>query len=608
MRVPLTLGAAILTSLFLALGTTDSLLAQPDHKPLAVPGVVEHLDVRYLPDSRYTGQEGPRGDAEMHLDIYVPSGPGPFPVAMIVHGGGYGGGDKRLGGSTRRLAERFLEEGFAVVSPNYILHPRGIYPQVFWDFRDAVRFLRRSASKYRLDPLRIGACGLSAGGWLVSSAVVGNGDLIRRSNDRALTVVELREAGWKMRTRRTGEPDAWLRPMRSPSPAWPGVHGGLSAVSLDFDHYLWHLKPFNPPLQKWAGEGFTPKYQEALEKNGAEGLLEIAPMVAEKYRGKKVHVPPFYPGRDKNSDEALARGRGGQSVPLGEVIIDFFRRRLVESCRLPAPEIFPVPRVFENEAEVSIVSLPGTTVHYTTDGQTPTTESPVYRDPFTITGDTVVRALAVHEKMSSSGVNSARFVKGPEPPRIVAPLELPPARTGEPYRVKFTSSRDSARWLIQGDLVPRSTHRDPHRSYPNGMALDQQTGEWSGTPHRPGRYRIQIWVSAEDGALARHRDYLWEVTGPERPELAWSERLARPETLAGIARLVIVDGWHRGLQKELGNALHDRGVRHAVIGEGDVERWLRVDPAHASRAREALEAFLARFEKLRPKTEIPPAD
>jgi len=38
---------------------------------------------------------GKVGDQSLRLDAHVPDGPGPFPTVLIVHGGGWGRGDKR---------------------------------------------------------------------------------------------------------------------------------------------------------------------------------------------------------------------------------------------------------------------------------------------------------------------------------------------------------------------------------------------------------------------------------------------------------------------------------------------------------------------------------
>lgn len=576
--------------------------AADNARSLKVEGVTEHFDVRYLPEWRYTGAAGPRGDAEMTLDVFVPDGEGPFPTVIYVHGGGYGGGTNRFGRDNAQLARRLLEEKFVVVSLNYILKEKGIFPQVWWDFRDAVRFLRINAETYKIDPLRIGAYGLSAGGWLVSSATVGNGDLLRVSNGGAVTARELADADWRLRVKTPDQTDNWLRPMRSPSPGWPGVHGGVCALSFDFDQHTRYAKPYGPVYQKWVGEGFTPKFWEDVVANGAEANIEVVSLTDERYRGKAVHVPPFYPRNERET--ARARGANGRTGPLGELVIDFFRRHLVDDMRLPVPEIFPVPRVLEESTEVSMVPPPAATIHYTIDGSTPTTASPVYVKPFTITGDTVVKAMSTREGMRASGVNAAHFVEGPAAPRIVGPESLPPGRTGEPYEVRFESNVDEARWMLQGELVPHVPFRGKHVAYPNNMRLDGKTGTWSGKPWKPGTYWVQVWVSRGDGTLSSYRNYRWTVTGDELPGAAWAAEASERDQFVEVAPLEVGMGWHGGLRKELAKRLERRGVRSLIVGEPDEDGMLLVWKEDRDTALASLKTLLERHPKLVEKTDF----
>lgn len=104
------------------------------------------------------------------LDLYYPeTGEGPFPVLLHIHGGGFGMGDKRDDHMDAYL--KFLEKGIAVGSIEYRLSGEAIFPAAVLDCREAVRFVRRNAQKYQIDPERIGVLGGSAGGNL--AALVG---------------------------------------------------------------------------------------------------------------------------------------------------------------------------------------------------------------------------------------------------------------------------------------------------------------------------------------------------------------------------------------------------------------------------------------------------
>ena len=62
---------------------------------------------------------------EMVMDVYMPSGAGPAPGVLVIHGGGWSGGTRsEFSGLSRYLATR----GYVVASLDYRLAPRWPYP------------------------------------------------------------------------------------------------------------------------------------------------------------------------------------------------------------------------------------------------------------------------------------------------------------------------------------------------------------------------------------------------------------------------------------------------------------------------------------------------
>ena len=113
---------------------------------------------------------------DLKLDLYQPAGDtvAKRPAYVWVHGGGFSHGDKSSGAG---MASFFARLGYVAVSINYrLLAPvgcggnpnpspecRAAAPEAQHDAQAAVRWLRRNAATYRIDPDRIAMGGGSAG-------------------------------------------------------------------------------------------------------------------------------------------------------------------------------------------------------------------------------------------------------------------------------------------------------------------------------------------------------------------------------------------------------------------------------------------------------------
>jgi acetyl esterase/lipase len=110
------------------------------------------------------------GGRSASLDLYAPTTfrpHGGWPAIIAIHGGGWRGGNKaEFGHSLARLAE----SGFVIAAVDYRLSRPGTpsWPDNVDDVRESVRWLRRHALEYGVDPNRIAALGASAGGHLAA--------------------------------------------------------------------------------------------------------------------------------------------------------------------------------------------------------------------------------------------------------------------------------------------------------------------------------------------------------------------------------------------------------------------------------------------------------
>lgn len=120
-----------------------------------------------------------RGATVLKADVYLPTGPGPFAGVLMVHGGAWAAGNKA---HMARHAHVLTSHDYVVVSIAYRLAPQDRFPAPLDDCRAAIRWMRRNADQYKIDPTRIGAYGYSAGGHLVSLLAV-TGDAEGQMND-----------------------------------------------------------------------------------------------------------------------------------------------------------------------------------------------------------------------------------------------------------------------------------------------------------------------------------------------------------------------------------------------------------------------------------------
>jgi hypothetical protein len=130
-----------------------------------------------------------------------------------------------------------------------------------------------------------------------------------------------------------------------------------------------------------------------------------------------------------NSNQNLSRDNPGPAlkyaVPVvangkvyvrGEYVLSVFGVNPIP----PPPLISPAGGTFTNSVTVTITdSAPSTSIYYTSDGTTPTTNSALYSSPLVLTTNTWVQAIAAQSPANISAVSSANFVSADiNPPRI----------------------------------------------------------------------------------------------------------------------------------------------------------------------------------------------
>lgn len=110
---------------------------------------------------------------DLKLDLYEPQGDtlAERPVVIVIHGGGFSSGSKEIVAS---FAKEFAKRGYVALAINYRLLGSGDFSindsglaaairAAGEDAQTAVRWARKNATQYRLDPDKIAVGGYSAG-------------------------------------------------------------------------------------------------------------------------------------------------------------------------------------------------------------------------------------------------------------------------------------------------------------------------------------------------------------------------------------------------------------------------------------------------------------
>ncbi|MBN2128145.1 MAG: alpha/beta hydrolase [Sedimentisphaerales bacterium] len=279
-------------------------------------------------------------DREQTCDLYQPANASPgetFPGIVIIHGGGWTKGDKAAR-REQEIGNTLAANGYVCISINYLLHTDkpNPWPQNLHDCKNAVRFLRRYAEKYHVDPDHIGAIGGSAGGHLTSMLAVTGPEKRFEPNEpypgyssqiqAAVDLYGISDLATWQETDPNGRPTG-IRKLG------PGER--LLGVSLDENPQRWqaaspvyNITPDDPPILILHGlADTTVDYEQSivfarrLSHRGVENILHLIPNVGHTF--------------------AFRTDSRGRPLPedLTPLVLDFFNKHLkhpTDSQRQPS--------------------------------------------------------------------------------------------------------------------------------------------------------------------------------------------------------------------------------------------------------------------------------
>jgi alpha-L-fucosidase 2 len=118
---------------------------------------------------------GHAGGTDLVMDAALPESKLPTPAAILVHGGGWVRGDRRI--EVRPLFQPLSDAGFAWFSISYRLATDVTqFGVAIDDVETAVRYVKSHAAEFNIDPNRIALIGESAGGQLAAMAALRGGE------------------------------------------------------------------------------------------------------------------------------------------------------------------------------------------------------------------------------------------------------------------------------------------------------------------------------------------------------------------------------------------------------------------------------------------------
>ena len=155
---------------FIDLSKLDDLLVPYEHQNDKLTGkLYNKIETEVVTYKKHEGYE-------LQIAIDRATGDSPAPVMFYCHGGGWARGNFE---ASRSLSKYMAQQhGITGVRVSYTLAPQdGANVEVsIQDVLDAVKFIRENASKYNIDPSRIGFLGTSAGAHLAACAAMKTDD------------------------------------------------------------------------------------------------------------------------------------------------------------------------------------------------------------------------------------------------------------------------------------------------------------------------------------------------------------------------------------------------------------------------------------------------
>lgn len=135
--------------------------------PAEIDNVIEHENIPY---KRIVNMSG--DSRALKMNIYRPNDNKKRPALLMIHGGGWSSGSPSM---QIPMAIQIASRGYVAIPVEYRLSPEAKYPAAVHDIKSAVKWIRKHADRYDIDPDFIAISGCSAGGQLACLIGATNG-------------------------------------------------------------------------------------------------------------------------------------------------------------------------------------------------------------------------------------------------------------------------------------------------------------------------------------------------------------------------------------------------------------------------------------------------
>jgi acetyl esterase/lipase len=105
----------------------------------------------------------------LHIDAFINKTKKQNPAVVMIHGGGWRSGNKN---QMNLLAQEIASKGYSCFTIEYRLSLEAKYPNGVYDVKNAIKFIKDNAKKFKVDPDKIAVLGCSSGGQM--AALIGN--------------------------------------------------------------------------------------------------------------------------------------------------------------------------------------------------------------------------------------------------------------------------------------------------------------------------------------------------------------------------------------------------------------------------------------------------